>query len=323
MDASYDKGLVEVADGVHAYLQPDGSWGWSNAGLVVGDGGSLLVDTLFDLHLTADMLATMAPLTQAGPITTVVNTHANGDHCFGNQLVVGEGVEVVATEASAREMEEVPASLLAALTAGAPDLPPPLGEWITASFGRFDFTGIATPPPDRTFTGRTTVDAGGRPVELIEVGPAHTGGDLLAWLPDARVVFTGDILFVGSTPIMWAGPIGNWIAACEQIEAMDAAVVVPGHGPLATPDRVRAVGDYLRFVRDGATARHAAGLGPAEAARDLDADIDAGPFADWLDRERIMVTVDTFWRELEPDRPPTNVAELFQHMADYTAAHRR
>jgi cyclase len=322
MVASYDKGLVEVADGVHAYLQPDGSWGWSNAGLVVGDRRSLLVDTLFDLHLTADMLAAMAPLTATDPISTVVNTHANGDHCFGNQLVTGDGVEVVATEVSAREMEEVPATLLGALTAGAPDLPSPLREWVLGAFGPFDFEGIETPPPDRTFTGRVTVDAGGRPVELIEVGPAHTGGDLLAWLPDARVVFTGDILFIGSTPIMWAGPIGNWLAACELIESLDPAAVVPGHGPLASPDRVRAVGDYLRFVRDGATARHAAGMGPVEAARDLDAEIDKTPFADWHDRERIMVNVDTFWRELEPDRPRTNVLELFQHMADYTATHR-
>jgi cyclase len=320
MDASYDKGLVEVADGTFAYLQPDGSWGYSNAGLVAGDGGSLLVDTLFDLHLTREMLDVMAPVTGTRPIATVVNTHANGDHCFGNQLVAGQGVTVVATEASAREMAEVPASLLAALNAA--DLPSPLGEWVSHAFGRFDFEGIETPPPDRTFTGRTTVEAGGRPVELIEVGPAHTGGDLLAWLPDARVVFTGDILFVGSTPIMWAGPIGNWVAACELIEGLDAAVVVPGHGPLATPERVRAVGDYLRFVRDGATARHAAGMAAAEAARDLDADIEAGPYADWLDRERIMVTVDTIYRELEPGRPRTTAAELFEQMASYTAARR-
>lgn len=320
MDATYEAGLIEVADGAHAYLQPDGSWGWGNAGLVVGEGGSLLVDTLFDLHLTRRMLDAMAPLTATRPITAVANTHANGDHCFGNQLVAGEGVEVVATEASAREMAEVPASLLASLNAA--DLPGTLGEWVAHAFGPFDFEGIETPPPDRTFTGRTTVDAGGRTVELIEVGPAHTGGDMLAWLPDSRVVFTGDILFIGSTPIMWAGPIGNWITACELVESLDAAVVVPGHGPLATPERVRAVGDYLRLVRDGATARHAAGMSSVEAARDLDAEIDTSPFADWNDRERIMVTVDTLWTELEPGRPRANVLEVFQQMADYRAARR-
>ena len=85
----YEKGLVEVADGVHAYLQPDGGWGWSNAGLLVGYGASLLVDTLFDLRLTSEMLDAMTSVTASRPIGTVVNTHANGDHCYGNQLVKG------------------------------------------------------------------------------------------------------------------------------------------------------------------------------------------------------------------------------------------
>ena len=61
--ASYEKGLVEVADGAFAYLQPDGGWGWSNAGLVTSGGSSLLVDTLFDLHLTREMLDSMRSVT--------------------------------------------------------------------------------------------------------------------------------------------------------------------------------------------------------------------------------------------------------------------
>ncbi len=85
---AYTKGLHEVADGVWAYLQPDGGWGWSNAGLVTGDNTSLLVDTLFDLRLTAEMLDEMRRTTpSAERITTVVNTHANGDHCYGNALL--------------------------------------------------------------------------------------------------------------------------------------------------------------------------------------------------------------------------------------------
>lgn len=76
--AAFEKGLVEVGEGIHAYLQPDGSWGWSNAGLVRGGDESVLVDTLFDLHLTREMLDAMTPLTGGAPISTVVNTHANG-----------------------------------------------------------------------------------------------------------------------------------------------------------------------------------------------------------------------------------------------------
>ena len=78
-ETPYTTGLHEVADGVFAWLQPDGGWGWSNAGLLATDGGSLLVDTLFDLELTRTMLDAMAPITDTRPIGTLVNTHANGD----------------------------------------------------------------------------------------------------------------------------------------------------------------------------------------------------------------------------------------------------
>src|SRR5258706_4460429 len=113
MSEDYPSGLHAVADGCHAYLPPDGSWGWSNAGLIVGDGASLLVDTLFDLKLTQRMLDSMRPITKASPIAQVVNTHANGDHCFGNILV--DNAEIIASSATAHEMTEVPPSLLAGL----------------------------------------------------------------------------------------------------------------------------------------------------------------------------------------------------------------
>ena len=96
--SSYSKGLHELGDGCFAYLQPDGSWGWSNAGLVVGDGASLLVDTLFDLRLTAEMLEAMSPVTTVAPIATLVNTHANGDHCYGNELVDGAEIKRIIEE---------------------------------------------------------------------------------------------------------------------------------------------------------------------------------------------------------------------------------
>ena len=89
---------------VWAYLQPDGSWGWSNAGLIVDGDHTLLVDTLFDLKLTAEMLTEMRrSVPAAAHISTLVNTHANGDHTFGNQLV--EGAEIVATKATFDEMD--------------------------------------------------------------------------------------------------------------------------------------------------------------------------------------------------------------------------
>ncbi len=303
---TYELGLHEVADGCHAWLQPDGGWGWSNAGLVIGDGESLLVDTLFDLRLTARMLEAMEVHTRAAGISTVVNTHANGDHCYGNQLV--GGAEIVASAATAREMAEVPASLLARLVTA----PGETGDLFRHFFGAFDFEGIETVLPTRTFSGRVDLDVGGRIVELVEVGPAHTAGDTLVFVPDARTVFTGDILFIGGTPVVWAGPLENWIAACDLISGSDVDVVVPGHGPVTDRAGVADVRDYLDFVLREAGPRRDAGMDAWDAARD----IALGGFADRGEFGRLAVNVDTYYRSVDPGHRSPDVVEQFRRMRE-------
>jgi cyclase len=301
----YVRGLHELGAGCYAYLQPDGGWGWSNAGLVVGDGASLLVDTLFDLRLTAAMLDAMAAVRAAAPITTVVNTHANGDHCYGNQLVAGAAI--VASTATAREMGEVSPAMLAGLNAA----PGEIGELFRGFFGAFDFAGIELARPTRTFDGQLDLDVGGRTVTLIEVGPAHTRGDTLVHVPDARTVYTGDILFIGGTPIVWAGPLSNWIAACDRMLAMDVETVIPGHGPVTDKRGVAAVRDYLVHVEAEATARFRAGMDAWDAARD----IALGDFAALGEHGRIAVNVEAVYRGLDPAHRSPSIVELFQRMA--------
>ena len=305
-----DVALVEAGDGCLAYLQGDGGWGWSNAGLIVGDGGSLLVDTLFDLRLTRRMLDLMADHTRSAPIGTVVNTHANGDHCYGNSLV-GDA-EIVASTATADEMRDVPPSLLAALNADQG----PAGDLFRSFFGEFEFDGIELRPPDRTFDGRLDLEVGGRPIELIEVGPAHTAGDTLVVVPDAGVIYTGDILFIGGTPIVWAGPLSNWISACDLMLGMDLDTVVPGHGPITDKAGVIAVRDYLVFVEREAGARHAVGMDAFEAARDIAAAIGASEeFSTLGELGRIAVNVEAVYRELDPAHRSPDVVEQFRRMA--------
>ena len=311
-DVPYERGLHEVADGVFAWLQPDGGWGWSNAGLVRGGGGSLLVDTLFDLALTREMLEAMAPITSTDPIDVLVNTHANGDHCYGNQLVTG--AEVIASAASAAEMEALPPSTLSTMTSL--DLGDAANAYVKAAFGPFRFDDIEPPHPDRTFAGSLSLEVAGEAVELVEVGPAHTAGDVLVHVPGRSAVFTGDILFIGGTPLIWDGPVQNWLDACDRILEFDADVIVPGHGPLTDAEGVKATADYLRFVREEATARHAAGLSVAEAAWD----IDLGRFADWGESERIAQNVDAVYREIDPDHESAGVLSNFVLMGEIKAA---
>lgn len=310
----FSLGLHEISDGCHAYLQPDGGWGYSNAGLIVGDDASLLVDTLFDLDLTAAMLAAMADTTVTAPIGTVVNTHANGDHCYGNQLVADR--EIIASRATAAEMHHVPPSMMAQLNAAPGDV----GELFRSFFGDFRFDGIEPTPPTRTFEGRLEIEVGGRAVELIEVGPAHTDGDTIVVVPDARTVYTGDILFIGGAPIVWAGPLENWIAACDLMLGMDVEVVVPGHGPVTDKSGVVEVRDYLATVLVSARECHAGGVDAFDAAWQIvramqgtDATRDLREFG------RIAVNVDTVYRSVDPGYATPNVIEQFRRMAEIEA----
>jgi glyoxylase-like metal-dependent hydrolase (beta-lactamase superfamily II) len=309
-DWRYTHGLHDLGAGCFAWLQPDGSWGWSNAGLVTDGGASLLVDTLFDLPLTREMLGAMRAATPAAArIGVLVNTHANGDHCYGNELV--EGARIVASKACAEEMGEVAPATLAALVGHADDLGP-AGAFFRRAFGAFAFEGIRLVPPTETFTGEQRLEVGDKSVRLVEVGPAHTRGDVLVEVPGDRIVFTGDILFVNGHPIMWQGPVGNWIRACDAICAMQPEIVVPGHGPITDVEGVRRVRAYLVYIRDEARARFDAGMPLREAARD----ISLADFASWGDAERIAVNVATLYREFGDPSPPPGPLELFGWMAE-------
>ncbi|MEN8183737.1 MAG: MBL fold metallo-hydrolase [Myxococcota bacterium] len=299
--------------GLYAWLQPDGSWGWSNAGLVVDGDQSLLVDTLFDLPLTRGMLDAMraAEPRATHRIDTLVNTHSNGDHCHGNQLV--EGAEIVASRACAEEMKEFPPGRLADLMQAYQGQESAAARFVQRAFGAFDFGGIEPTLPTRTFEGSLRRTVGDKIVELIEVGPAHTRGDVLVCVPAEGIIFTGDILFVEGTPIVWEGPVANWIAACQRILALEPSLLVPGHGPITDRRGVEAVLAYLEYLCAEARQRYDGGMDAGEAARD----IPLGDFSDWSDPERIVVNVDTLYREFSASAATPDLPALLARMAGY------
>ncbi|MGC1343602.1 MAG: MBL fold metallo-hydrolase [Candidatus Binataceae bacterium] len=305
---AYTKGLHDIGNGAFAYLQPDGSWGWSNAGLITDGGESMLVDTLFDLPLTREMLDTMRPATARSPIRKLVNSHSNGDHCNGNELV--EGAEIIASKACADEMRSEPPGRLAAMMKAAPSMGP-VGDYILKIFGPFQFEGIRGALPTRTFEGELEVTVGAKRVRLIQVGPAHTRGDVLVHVPADRTIFTGDILFIGGHPIIWAGPVANWIAACDTMLALDVETIVPGHGPITDKAGVAALKGYLVYIHREARKRFDAGMPAAEAARDIALDA----YASWTDAERIVVNVATLYREFSPGSAAADITPLFAQMA--------
>jgi len=307
---SYTKGLHDLGNSVYAYLQPDGTWGRSNAGIITDGEASLLIDTLFDLKLTQQMLDTMRKsIPAAAHIDMVVNTHANGDHCWGNELVAD--AQIIASANTVEEMITDTSPLqLAALLKQAPQLGQ-LGEYVSRIFAPFEFGNITLTLPNKTFEGELSLVVGDKLVHLIEVGPAHTRGDTLVHIPSDRVVFTADILFIGGHPIIWAGPTSNWLRACDRILAMDVDSIVPGHGPITDKKGVAEVKGYLEYIYQEARKRYEVGMPAMEAARDIPMD----RYATWTDGERIVVNVVSIYRELSGDLTHPGKVSLFGQMA--------
>ena len=312
----YIKGLHDLGRGCFAWLQPDGSWGWSNAGLVVDGKSTLLVDTLFDLPLTRAMLDAMrraAPA--AAKIDTLVNTHSNGDHTYGNQLVAG--AEIIASSACIEEMREQGQPLAAGSIRRDWRKFGEAGAFFHEVMGsRFEWDGITLTLPTRRFDGALTVRVGAKEVRLIEVGPAHTRGDVIVHVPADRTLFTGDMLFIDGHPLVWAGPVANWIKACDLMLGLDVETVVPGHGPITDKSGIRAVKGYFEHLLAESRTRFDAGLDEIEATRDIAPSLAKdGRFARWIDPERVIVNVAACYRDFRGGTTAPDVMKVRAQMA--------
>lgn len=309
---------------------------------MVGDGESALIDTLTDLPLTRRMLDGLSGLTAGAPIRTLVNTHSDADHVDGNQLL--SGAEIVSSRRSAELIRaQDPSSFngFAKLARGmrlVGRLPLPvvgslklpgvprvrlraIGDYIGEMLAPFDFEGIDVTVPTREFEGELSLDVGGRKLRLTEVGPAHTPGDLIVHVPDAGVVYAGDILFIRATPVMWAGPVINWTNAIDTLLALDADTYVPGHGPVCGREEAEAVKRYWAWLEAAARHRFNLGMSAWEAARDiaLSPEFATHEWASWFGPERIVINVHTLERErrgeLGGEASPRELVTIFSRVA--------
>jgi cyclase len=267
--------LEEVAPGVFAYLQLHGQWGLNNAGFVLGPDGTTLIDTCFTQRRSEALRdAVQRTAGPDRPVTTLINTHHHGDHTHGNS-VFAPPAAVIGHE---KCREETIAT----------------GLGTTALWPYVDWGDLRVRAADVTFSDRLTVYAGDTRIELIYVGPAHTTNDIVAWLPEQRVLYAGDIIFNGGTPFILMGSLRGAIAAIDALRALGAETIVPGHGPVCGPEALDAVQGYLRWLQDLAREGHAAGVPPLDLARSAD----LGPYAAWHDRERLPANLHRAYAEL-------------------------
>ncbi len=287
--------LREVAEDVYAFVQPPGSWCVSNAGVLAGPGGLVLVDTAATRSRTEALREAVEGL-RRGPVVTVVNTHHHGDHVFGN-CVFAPPATIVAHELARPEM--------AAAGLGLQRL------WPEVAWGE-----LTLRLPTLTFAQRLTLHLGERQVELHHVGPAHTTNDVVAWLPDVRVLFAGDVVLSGCTPFTLMGSIRGSLAALERLRGFGAQTVVGGHGEISGPEVFDQTESYLRWVLELAAAGITEGLAPLEVARRSG----FGGFGALLDPERLVGNLHRAYLELEQPEwslgSETDVLGAFQEMID-------
>jgi cyclase len=258
--------VVDLADGVAAVIHGDGEAGVSNAGLIVDGGEALVVDTMMFPEMGQVLVDELARRSVAARV--VVNTHHHVDHIGGNTLF--PEAKLLAHPRTVETVEAM--GMPAAIYDG----------FMPAFRGRFDDLEIRAPEPTN---GLAPLPLG---AELRGYAPAHTPGDTAVWLPAERMLFTGDLCFFGVTPLAVQGLVSTWIAALDDLLALQPAVVVPGHGPVGGASDIALVRDHLAALLSHGRAAVETGASLDDAL----AEFDPGPVSDWIEGERTLVNLE-------------------------------
>lgn len=275
---SWKTELVEVAPQVYAWTQYPGGAGISNAGLVVGDEWALVIDAMMTPSMVRPFLEQVRRVTDLS-IRFLVNTHHHRDHVFGNQFI---GAQHIIGHPLCRE--EI-------LRFGQ--------EWLEDSMRTRpqyaeEWPQIKPTPPDLTFEERLVLHLGNTVVELLYLGgPAHTYDDIVAYLPEHRLLFAGDLAFFYVTPLAFQGHVSGWINVVDRIHRMEVTTIVPGHGPVGDKRQLAQMREYLVLMRRAARRCFRAGLSVEEAAQKVRID----QYAHWGQQDWVARNVQRLYQE--------------------------
>ncbi len=299
----FKEGLYQPGKFTYSWMVPNGSWGETNLGLIDCKGQSVLIDTAWDLKFTKEWLDAAQGILKQSPVEYLINTHSDGDHFWGNQLFKDK--KIIATHACAKRMPHLrPSSVNALLTVMRPLQWVPvfglhtLEHYMRNMFLPYDFKDISLTPANEPFSGEKHLSVNGVEIVIEEIGTSHTDGDAMVYLPQEKILFSGDIVFFTCTPVLWAGPIENCLAGLKKIIEKDVDIIIPGHGPFATKKDVQCVIDYWEMVRDALFVSYHKGMPPMKAAQAFIASEKflASPFVSWDSPERIVASAHTQYR---------------------------
>ncbi len=235
--------LTPVRVSQHAYYVPGGTgiatdnFGFvSNSAFVVTDAGVIVFDTLGTPALGGKLLAAIRSVSDA-PIKRIYISHYHADHMYGNQAFVDTGAEIVASDGAKRYLEGDVAQQR--LTERRQSLSP----WVNEN--------TRVVPPDRYLQQEERFTLGGVTIRVVDVGSAHSEGDLALFVETDGVLFSGDIIFQDRIPFLGTSNSAEWLDVLEEMERADVAVIVPGHGKAAENPRaiVSLTKNYLAYVR--------------------------------------------------------------------------
>jgi cyclase len=280
---SWKSGLQEVASNVFAYIHSGVGWDICNSGFIVGDDGVLVIDAMMVASQVRMYMEEIRKVTDK-PIRYVVNTHHHVDHSFGNQFYLP--AEIV-SHRGCRESLITKGADVGMLSERYPHY-------------RDDWAEARLTPASITYEDKMIVHLGGKVIELLHPGPAHTYGDTLVYLPEDKVLFTGDVAFHYLTPLARDGHVSNWIKVANGIlNHLDATTLIPGHGPVSGKEVVSATLKYLRLVKRTSRSHFQRGASVEDTSRA----VLLGEYADWVEPERVMVNVQRLYQEFRGELP--------------------
>jgi cyclase len=254
------EGLVKISDNVYSYVYekgdivtPNNSYK-VNCGVVVGDDGVLVIDTLISAKEAERFISDIRKITDK-PIKYVVNTHYHLDHAFGNSEFVKLGAIVISQEKDEESLEK--------------SGPAQLKDMKSAGLSDDDMLGTSISPAKITFSDRMSINMGNTKVELIYLGASHSSGSIVILLPKEKILFAGDALFTDFYPFIADGDLKSWVKVLDSIQKMDVNIIIPGHGPISSKKDVTAMKEYILLFDKNAKKLSASSNDPQKIALEL------------------------------------------------------